>query len=381
MILHIIIDQKFIDTAYNIFERLYPGKNEYILPTLDKEIKYIRKTKFKKLSYFELIKKDFYKNLNKYDFVVIHCLTNICKYIIARAPSNIKFVWIGWGSDYYQFINKDLLLKDTKKLKRKHDIENFINDLKKINFKKFIKAILVNIIFKDINKLINKIDYFAPVLYEDYVLFKNSIKFKTSIKYIEWNYGTLEENFVQDFNLKVKANNILVGNSASYENNHLETFNLLKKFNLFNRKIIAPLSYGNKKYCQEIINYGKNIFKDNFYPLVDFFDLKDYINIISSCNIVIMNHKRQQALGNIITMLYAGAKVFLDKENTIYSFFKRNGVYIFTIDDINQQNLDSKLDEDKIIKNREILINLWGEKTILEKTKNLFETLLKYTKN
>ncbi len=55
-------------------------------------------------------------------------------------------------------------------------------------------------IYRDINnieKVFNKIDYFSPVLYEDYLLVKNKFKnFKP--KYIDWNYGTLEDDLIKE---------------------------------------------------------------------------------------------------------------------------------------------------------------------------------------
>lgn len=367
MILHIVIDQKFIDMAYDIFEAVYPGKNEYILPTknLKKQLEYIKKTPVKKISYLQFLSKSFYKDLKKYDFVVLHFLNNINKYMIKKSPDNIKFVWIGWGSDYYDFINKEILLPKTKELKISKT-----NNTKKIN----LKTIIQKYISEYLNRSINKINYFAPVLYEDYILFKNNTNF--NIEYIDWNYGTLEDHLIQDSDLKLTDNNILLGNSSSYENNHLEAFDILKNIDLKDKKIIVPLSYGDKEYANEVINYGKNIFGDKLNPLINFMDIKDYIKNISSCSNVIMNHKRQQALGNIIIMLYMGSKIFLDKENPAYEFLNKNGIILFGIEDINESNLEQKLEEEKVLKNREILNNLWGRDVIYKKTKKLIETLL-----
>ena len=91
------------------------------------------------------------------------------------------------------------------------------------------------------------------------------------------------------------GNNILVGNSAHPENNHLDIAYKLKTINLSNRKIIVPLSYGDNKYKKIILKKYKNIFGNKFKPLLDFISIKDYLNILKSCNICIMGHLRQQA--------------------------------------------------------------------------------------
>jgi dTDP-N-acetylfucosamine:lipid II N-acetylfucosaminyltransferase len=45
-----------------------------------------------------------------------------------------------------------------------------------------------------------------------------------------WNYGSLEESLVKNFiGGRVSGNSILLGNSASFTNNHIEAFELIKK--------------------------------------------------------------------------------------------------------------------------------------------------------
>lgn len=43
-------------------------------------------------------------------------------------------------------------------------------------------------------------------------------------------------------------------------------------------------------------------------PIVDFMDFNEYINFLSTIDIAIFNHKRQQGMGNIITLLGMGKK-------------------------------------------------------------------------
>ncbi|MGP4883030.1 hypothetical protein ACTXQV_67810, partial [Klebsiella pneumoniae] len=68
------------------------------------------------------------------------------------------------------------------------------------------------------------------------------------------------------------------------------------------------------------------IFGDKFLPVVDYMPIQQYVGILINCGFVIMNHVRQQALGNILIMLYLGAKVFLREENPVYTFLKNHGV-------------------------------------------------------
>ena len=119
------------------------------------------------------------------------------------------------------------------------------------------------------------------------------------------------------------------------------------------------------KETKEIIKFK------NFKPLTEFMSINEYHKIISSCSIVIMNHIRQQALGNIISMMYFGAKVFLNKKNPIYSFFLSQGAVIFSIDMINDESISRKLTKKEIEINRNILNQYWSREVMLEKTKKL----------
>ena len=100
-----------------------------------------------------------------------------------------------------------------------------------------------------------------------------------------------------------------------------------------------------------------------------------YIQLISSCSVVIMNHTRQQALGNIITMMYMGATIFLKEENPIYMFFKKHNAVIFTIYDLekNHDLLDYRLSVEEIEINKRILKQHWSRKIALQRTKQLLE--------
>ncbi len=50
---------------------------------------------------------------------MIHSLTNEVKKLILNSNDNIKFIWLGWGYDYYGYLDKKLLLEKTLDLKEK----------------------------------------------------------------------------------------------------------------------------------------------------------------------------------------------------------------------------------------------------------------------
>lgn len=372
MILHIVIDHFFIDMAYGIFEKAYPNNNEFILVSKHENCKYIKKTPITTITTLSFLSKKFSERLKNYEFVVIHWLDDHQLQLIVNAPKEVKFVWLGWGGDYYSFINKPLLLDKTKKaffddglLQEPLTVEQRVKDFIKNKF--FFRGI------KDKAKAINRINYFAPVLYEDYCLVKESLQSFTP-KYIDWNYGTLEDDLIVN-DLSISGNNILLGNSASYENNHMEAIDILAALSLGNRDVICPLSYGDDMYADRVQNYGQKKLGKNFQPIKEFLPMDKYNNLLASCSIVIMNHLRQQALGNIIITLFFGAKLFLNKENPIYDFLMRHNIVCFTIDQIDSIHINTQLTSAERLQNKKALKAIWSRNKILFKTVEMIKVV------
>lgn len=126
---------------------------------------------------------------------------------------------------------------------------------------------------------------------------------------------------------------IQVGNSANPTNRHLEVFEALSKVD-FIEKIICPLSYGDFSYARKITDAGTRLFGEKFLPLTDFIAPPEYAKMLSSVDAAVMNHDRQQAIGNIALNLLHGNRVFLRKSVTTYGFFESLGADVFPIEDL-----------------------------------------------
>lgn len=365
-ILHLSLDDKFTDMAIYYFEQLAPDENDLVVYSRLSSLQYIRTH-----SKIVTIEQDILDiNLNNYNLIVIHSLVDIWYKLIINSPTNIPIVWIGWGFDYYDMLNEELLLPQTKDFNNTH---NFL-----VSCKSFLKKKLAYLRMKNIPKkrdVIKKINYFAPVLESEYEAVSHKLNVRDTLKYVDFNYGSLEKNYIRNYtNKQVCGNNILIGNSATATNNHLEIFQLLKKFDISGRVIICPLSYGDEIYKNKILKCGTESFKEQFQPLVDFMPIDDYITKILSCRYVIMNHVRQQALGNIITMLYLGAKVFLREENPVYSFLKQINAVVYSVQDLEQQGsltMFTPLSQNDVLQNQSVLKSFIGEEIVLKKTQNL----------
>lgn len=157
---------------------------------------------------------------------------------------------------------------------------------------------------------------------------------------------------------------IQVGNSADPLNNHLEVFNKLEKFKNEDITIVVPLSYGNEKYREEVIKVGREKFGTKFKPLTKFVSFSDYLQILGNIDIAIFNHPRQQAMGNIISLLGFGKKIYMRPDISSWDLFKEIGVKVYDINKLDISLIDEIIKVDNIKKAKEYfsienLISQW----------------------
>jgi hypothetical protein len=179
----------------------------------------------------------------------------------------------------------------------------------------------------------------------------------------------------------LRGDNLLLGNSACENNNHIEMIDLLSEIDLDGRQVICPLNYGSKIYADIVIEYAAQKLGSRFVPILDFLPFDKYMNLISNCSTVLMNHRRQQALGNIDSMLAKGAKVFLREENPAYECYSSKGITIFKIQDIEKMLsfLFKELEPQDIHKNKQIIKQFRGMEIKYVMTRNLIDTVMNST--
>lgn len=174
---------------------------------------------------------------------------------------------------------------------------------------------------------------------------------------------------------RARVEGILVGNSASITNNHLESFELLKQVDS-RGSIICPLSYGNKRYGDFIDGLGSHIFGDRFKSIRLRIEKDRYYRTVSSCGYAVFSHKRQEAGTTLAFMLYCGAAVFLDRESLFYKFYRAHSVPVYSTDELREAGNFSMFRRKRleILMTRTILQNMWSTENSLRQV----EVLLKY---
>lgn len=378
IIAHLITDEKFIDFFYESVKDIEDVEHRFfiLLNNHSNTLKYVKSTPIYASidgKIINMIKSS--SLLNECDSLIIHYMHSSAILAPLLMGKNKPVLWSGWGADYYYLLEggeNTLLLDKTKEVKKNLSKPNEIKTKTK-SLLSLAKTIIIRKFFTP--KMLKKINFFSSPIPNDFDKLKKYLP-AFNPEYLQINYGSLEKTFLTGISDN-SGHDILLGNSASLTNNHIDTFEILSKLDIGNRKIITPLSYGDEKYKKIILQEGKAYFGDSFQPLTDFMSLEDYNRIISSCAIAIMNHKRQQALGNIGALLYSGKKLYLNEENPVYDFFKKRQAFVYKISELRSDNTQifTPLTENEIIRNRQVLADFWGEDVVKRNTIALVERL------
>lgn len=388
MLLHLVTDDKFIDAMINSFETVYPNKNKFLVGvnSYEYKLKYInQKDKVFIAPYGSKEYYNFIGDITEYDAVILHYLDIPKLKIVQDAPDRVKFVWNSWGADIYNRLpiwRYKLYGKQTERLVARILSSNIWEYYLRISISfRLLQNIRAELKLKQIRKILHKITYFSTVLPPEKYIIKKHYQIKGI--YVPFNY-TLNllnsENYKKFINKNVEIKNILLGNSAAATNNHIEILEILSKFNLSERKIITPLSYGgNSKYVARIKACGQQIFGNNFFSLDSMLNKYEYFDLISSCSICIMNHYRQNGMGNVIFMIWLGVKVFLSERNPAYSYFKSLNIVLYSVEkELNAYTDDTvfdRLPEDIRESNRKIIENLYSYDATLKKIANFVNVI------
>jgi len=160
---------------------------------------------------------------------------------------------------------------------------------------------------------------------------------------------------------------VQLGNSATPANNHVEAIELLRTRLPEAGRLLVPLSYGRASYARAVIEVGRAALAERFDPLTDWMPIAAYNQRMASCGFVCMNHRRQQALGNICAALYRGATVYLQRENPLFGFLVGLGV---TLRDIESLDADAQaplqaLDSEQRLRNRAAIEARYGRAQVV----------------
>ena len=386
-ILHLApYEKKFFAFAADIFDT-QDVDNQYIILTKDvrRAREFFANRKNFRIEHTRYIRSDSFScDLKECDCLVVHFLHIIKAQAIMRTPKHLPVVWAGWGGDYYDLLSQSgfkLLGDRTQQLVYTLERQIGCSTTKIIRrFKALISKIRYSVFYAPIiKKAIKRVDFFSSPFEEDFALLRSHFEKDFDPIYTRIFYGSVERTFMSGVE-SIYGNNILIGNSATATNNHLEVFEMLSTHDLGDRQIIVPLSYGDTNYRDAIIAYGSSLFGDRFQPVVDLMPLDEYNTHIAQCSMVVMGHRRQEGAGNTFTMLYKGSKVFLDEANTVYQYLKNNGAYVYALQDLRsgEESIFDALTDEQKHKNRQVMEEYTGNEVVLRGMRDFIRQIKEY---
>jgi len=158
------------------------------------------------------------------------------------------------------------------------------------------------------------------------------------------------------------GNNVLLGNSAALTNSHIDVLELLKEKRTQFAACILPLSYGgNEDVVQSISSFAEKHLPSQHKILNTFLSREEYFEILNSCSIVIMNHTRQQALGNILWAIANCRTLYLNPKGVIFNRLREIGIFAHSTHAIPKNGLQP-FSMSQLIANRDALRQFYPEK-------------------
>jgi dTDP-N-acetylfucosamine:lipid II N-acetylfucosaminyltransferase len=363
-IVHIGPDSQFLQFIANVFESVVPGANEYVVvgASDDGSLRHpLPRGAVEVVSPSRRGVIGVLARRRRCDLIVAHSMTPHAAAAFARAGKTTVTVWSGWGFDYYG--NRELLGPRTRELAAElaqspAGTRRLLPRMLGSAWYVFARGLT--------RRAAARADYFSAPVPTDEPVFRSQFP-QFSGRYSQLNYASLEETFATVGTANRQDGGVLIGNSATPSNNHLEAFELLAGRDLGGRRIIVPLNYGDPAYRDAIVERGRELFGTAFVPLIERMPLGEYNELVAGCDIVIMNQRRQQALGNIGTALYAGANLFLDESNPVYEFLRGAGANVRSTSELaSAEPAASPLSDDELAANHAFLESFWGSERVRE---------------
>ena len=344
-ILHIMCNDKFSSGYINFMKiSMTEWKHEFVLLGTEFELKLINYDNIYSIKNHKelLTDKKIRSLLKNADKIIISGFFSFHFELFFMRRNLLKKIYIHlWGGDFYNM--QDKIPKNDLKLHLKKFIKTYC-------FKKCAALIfLINGEYEKFTEItrVKKRYFIAPMPKDPYNVINYSKYWETSIN---------------------NRKRILVGNSATVSNKHIEIFEMLKKYKDEDIQIICPLSYGNEEYRQEVKKKGEEILGDIFCPILHYIEKEKYIELLSTCTVGIFNNNRQQAMGNINIMLYLGKKLYLRTDVSMWDVYQERGYDIFSVETIPQMSIEEffKFSNEQRIQNHKI-----GEKYMDSKEGNI----------
>ena len=363
-IIHLFGDQKVVTRGFmNFQEGLLEYNHIGILFLEDENIKHVSMD-----DGFVIYNKSIFDflNIDNIACVFIHFLSTDKLRFIYKLPKNIPICWHVYGGDLYnRYLNY-----------MGYQIY-YVENVKQSCWRKLlypIKKLIRNIEFRF---LLNRVRVFSACSC-DYDLIKENDRDNNPSLNVELFSYTMGEIMGDLYNSQfVKGNSIIIGNSASYTNNHLYCLRYLRELDISGYDVILQLAYGGDDSYKSLVK--EKFVNDLNCPIHSnetFIPLDKYNYTLQQAHAFIFGNWRQEAIGNILVALYLGKKVYLSNKNPLLNYFRKQGFGIFELESIDG-NLLNELSVNEKKHNRKLADRLYSKERLIQLMRTGFKDILR----
>ena len=170
-----------------------------------------------------------------------------------------------------------------------------------------------------------------------------------------------------------KRNATIIQINNSCDDSTLEMLDILAKFKNENIIIKTILSYGKLEFKEQIIQKAREIYGVKFQYIDKMLPPNEYSQHLANIDILILNQKRQQGVGNTQASLYLGNKVFIRSDVTTYKDFNSFGIKIYDTKEIVDLAFNELISYPEKDINTTLIRNFIDETIIKDSWKSIFE--------
>ncbi|MBL4879794.1 MAG: TDP-N-acetylfucosamine:lipid II N-acetylfucosaminyltransferase [Oleispira sp.] len=338
-VIHIHRDYKFISDTNRFKGNLF--ENELII--LDSKHQYNKEYHNMALFYEpdESGIDEILQKVNQADILVIYELDFFKSLIVNKTRKDVLIIWRFFGNELYTR-KLNLVLSDNSR--------SFV--FRKLLFWK-IKLYFPFFFYeeKKFREAMKRIDLMACMSEEEYKLLSKHWSYLPKFIGLPFIHGLKSHDLLKREleSYFPKEDKLVIGNSKSIYNNHLEILEIIRISNpMENIHIIMPFNYGaEQEYTDSVRTKAKSLRK--IHILEDFLPPKEYNKFFNSVAAIVNNSYRQFALGNILIALQQGVKIYLNMNSPTYSWLIKEGFLIFSIVELSD---DLKTENIKLTKNQ-----------------------------
>jgi dTDP-N-acetylfucosamine:lipid II N-acetylfucosaminyltransferase len=360
MNLHVVSDSKFSNTFYKNLEEIgLMSNNKIVVRSNQKAVTHMNVD----ADFAPLYSKKFSECVGdtlQYKKVFIHQFSPLMYRWVAMNKFQ-EINWMVWGGDLYNlpFVKHDFYEPATLEFIRKHPSG--------VNWLYLLKVYLTSMPFR--KKAYSKIRSVYTWMSSEYAFASKhipSLQAEHQFFFYE-NQSPYQklDGLVKPRNTASKPYRVIVGNSGTPTNNHIDAIQKISDSGIM-ADLIIPVGYGEAAYI-DFLKRNVAFYKNGAVEFVDrFMDFDEYVALLVSADALVMNHIRPQGYGNIFMMMYLGKPVFLNERNISLPDLDRASLPWNPI-----RNLKS-LSEIKIQDNRESILKLLSHDRLVSLYKTLF---------